>query len=71
MHSTGVLGRKRLLNIWISNASKVGSVNALKIEAVNKLTFEPISFCQKWQKVELSAVLKIEMSLNFGCPEVG
>ncbi len=56
MHSTGVLGRKRLFKIWINNVPKTGEVNALKIEAVNKLNFETISFCQKWQRAELSAV---------------
>ncbi len=42
MHSTGVLGQKRLFNIWISNAPKTGEANTHKIEAVNKLNFEPI-----------------------------
>jgi len=36
-------------------------VNVPKIEAVNKLNFEPIDF----------AALKFEVSRNFGCPAVG
>ncbi len=32
-----------MFNIWISNVPKTGEVNAAKIGAVNKLTFEPIN----------------------------
>jgi len=67
--SKGVLERKWLFNIWISNVPKTGEVNALKIKAVNKLNFEPIFSARSGRRSKFrlsSGRLNFELSPTSG-----